>query len=169
MTAEGRFTVGDKVKKFYPATSMATLDWGRGVWTFDNTWYWSSLQTHLDDGSAFGWNLGYGFGNTAAASEDMLFMNGKAHKIGRTKFIIPGEDTGNPDFMGKWKILSDDGRLDCTFKPLIDRYEPLDLKVMCMIPHQVFGYFSGKCVLDDGTEVVLKQRLGFCEKVHNKW
>ena len=58
---------------------------------------------------------------------------------------------------------------DCTFKPLIDRYEPFDLKVMCMIPHQVFGYVSGKCVLDDGTVIELKQKLCFAEKVHNKW
>ena len=55
MRAEGSFTVGDSVKKFYPETSLATLDWGRGVWTFDNTWYWGSLQTRLDDGTTFGW------------------------------------------------------------------------------------------------------------------
>ena len=169
MRAEGRFTVGDTVRKFYPETSLATLDWGRGVWTFDNTWYWGSLQTRLDDGTTFGWNLGYGFGNTSAASEDMLFYGGKSHKIGRTKFVITGDDTGNPQFMSKWRILSEDGRLDCTFKPLIDRYEPFDLKVMCMIPHQVFGYVSGKCVLDDGTVIELKQKLCFAEKVHNKW
>ena len=169
MRAEGSFTVGDSVKKFYPETSLATLDWGRGVWTFDNTWYWGSLQTRLDDGTTFGWNLGYGFGDTSAASEDMLFYGGRSHKIGRTKFLITGDDTGNPQFMSKWKIVSDDGRLDCTFKPLIDRYEPFDLKVMCMIPHQVFGYVSGKCVLDDGTVIELKQKLCFAEKVHNKW
>ena len=169
MTASGRFTVGDKVRKFYPETSLATLDWGRGVWTYDNTWYWSSLQTRLDDGSTFGWNLGYGFGDTSAAGEDMLFYRGKSHKIGRTRFLIPSDDKGTPDFMAPWRIVSDDARLDCTFKPLIDRYAPLDLKVMCMIPHQVFGYASGKCILDDGTVIELKQKLCFAEKVHNKW
>ncbi len=169
MTAEGKFTVGDKVKKFYPETSLATLDWGRGVWTYDNTWYWGSLQTHLDDGSTFGWNIGYGFGDTSAASEDMLFYRGKAHKIGRTRFLIPSDDKGSPAFMSPWRFVSDDARLDCTFKPLIDRYAPLDLKVMCMIPHQVFGYVSGKCILDDGTVIELKQKLCFAEKVHNKW
>ena len=30
------------------------------------------------------------------------------------------------------------------FTPLIDRYEPFDLKFFAMIPHQVFGYFNGK-------------------------
>ncbi|MEG2688375.1 MAG: DUF2804 domain-containing protein [Clostridia bacterium] len=169
MRAEGSFTLNDRLIKFSPDTALATLDWGRGVWTYDNTWYWGSLQTRLADGSTFGWNLGYGFGNTTAASEDMFFFNGKSHKIGRAEFIIPGDNEGEPRYMENWKLTSDDGRLDCTFKPLIDRYEPFDLKVLCMIPHQVFGYFSGKCILDDGKVITLDNVLGFAEKVHNKW
>lgn len=169
MTASGYFTLNDRKLEFDSADSLATLDWGRGVWTYDNTWYWGSLQTRLEDGSTFGWNLGYGFGNASAASEDMFFYNGKSHKIGRAEFIIPGDKEGNPRYMEDWKLVSDDGRLDCTFKPLIDRYEPFDLKVMCMIPHQVFGYASGKCVLDDGTVIEIKDVLCFAEKVHNKW
>lgn len=169
MRAQGSFALGDKVCTFDGADSLATLDWGRGVWTFDNTWYWGSLQTRLKDGSTFGWNIGYGFGNTSAASEDMFFYNGKSHKIGRTEFIIPGDKEGEPRYMEDWQFVSDDGRLDCTFHPLIDRYEPFDLKVMCMIPHQVFGYVSGKCILDDGTVIELDNVLCFAEKVHNKW
>ncbi len=171
MKAEGSFTLGDKECVFKPEDSLATLDWGRGVWTYDNTWYWGSLQTRLEDGSTFGWNIGYGFGNTSAASEDMLFYNGKAYKIGRTEFIIPGdnEKDGEPRYMENWKFVSDDGRLDCTFEPLIDRYEPFDLKLMCMIPHQVFGYVSGTATLDDGKVITLDRVLAFAEKVHNKW
>ncbi len=169
MKAEGSFFLNDKECKFDGADSLATLDWGRGIWTYDNTWYWGSLQTRLDDGSLFGWNIGYGFGDTTAASEDMLFYNGKSHKIGRTEFIIPGDKEGEPRYMEDWKFVSDDGRLDCTFHPLIDRYAPVDLKFLCMIPHQVFGYVSGKCVLDDGKEIELKDVLCFAEKVHNKW
>ncbi len=169
MTASGAFKLGDKECVFDGENSFATLDWGRGVWTYDNTWYWSSLNARLTDGSKFGWNLGYGFGNTSAASEDMLFYEGKAHKIGRVKFEIPGDEEGNPEYMADWHFKSDDGRLDMIFRPIIDRYEPIDLKILCMIPHQVFGYFSGKCILDDGKEIEIENVLGFAEKVHNKW
>lgn len=171
LTAEGYFTLNDEVKKFDLKDSLGTLDWGRGVWTYDNTWYWGSLQTILENGEKFGFNIGYGFGDASAAGEDMFFYKGKSHKIGRTTFHIPNDNVEGkePDYMADWKFTSDDGRLDCTFKPLIDRYAPVDLKVMCMIPHQVFGYFSGKCVLDDGEVVELKNALGFAEKVHNKW
>ncbi len=169
MRAEGWFSLGEEVKTFDKKDSLATLDWGRGVWTYDNTWYWSSLHSILKDGKTFGWNLGYGFGNTQAASEDMLFYDGRAHKVGRSKFIIAGEEDGKPRFMEDWKIITDDGRVDCVFKPIIDRQSPLDLKVMCMIPHQVFGRLYGKCVLDDGQIIQLDGELGFAEKVHNKW
>lgn len=170
MKAEGSFFLNDKECVFDSADSLGTLDWGRGVWTYDNTWYWGSLQTRLPNGKTFGWNIGYGFGNTEAASEDMLFYDGKAYKLPeKVEFGIPGDAEGNPRFMEDWKFVSSDGRLDCTFKPIIDRYEPFDLKVMCMIPHQVFGLFTGKCVLDDGTVIEFENELGFAEKVHNKW
>ncbi|MBP5305525.1 MAG: DUF2804 family protein, partial [Lachnospiraceae bacterium] len=35
--------------------------------------------------------------------------------------------------------------------------------------HQVFGRMSGKAVLDDGTEVNIKDVLCFAEKVHNRY
>lgn len=169
MTAEGFFTLADKKHNFDKSDALATLDWGRGVWTYDNTWYWSSLQMRCDDGKTFGWNLGYGFGDTSAASEDVFFYDGKTHKIGRTQFIIPTSKKGKPDFMQPWQFTSDDGRLNCTFRPLVDRYAPMDFKIMCMIPHQVFGYASGECVLDDGKIIKLDNVMCFAEKVHNKW
>lgn len=168
MRAEGVFSVGDASYAFDPASAMATLDWGRGVWTYDNTWYWGNLQTRLD-GVRFGFNIGYGFGNTAAATENMIFYDGKSHKIEDVVFEIPGERDGAPRFTDPWRFTSSDGRLEMTFRPLIDRYEPFDLKVMAMIPHQVFGYFDGTAVLDDGTVLKFHDRLGFAEKVHNKW
>lgn len=148
--------------------ALATLDWGRGVWTYDNTWYWGSGQMVLDDGNVFGFNIGYGFGNTSAASENMLFYNGKAHKLDQVTFNIP-HINGEYKYTEPWTFTSNDGRFEMTFKPVIDRVAPIDLKIMCMIPHQVFGLMSGKAILDDGTVVEIKDRMVFAERVHNKW
>ena len=147
---------------------MGVLDWGRGVWTYDNTWYWGSGQMVLDDGNIFGFNIGYGFGDTSAASENMLFYNGKAHKLDQVKFNIPFRN-GEFFYTEPWTFTSNDGRFEMTFKPVIDRVAPLDLKVLCMIPHQVFGLISGKAILDDGTEIQIKDKMVFAERVHNKW
>lgn len=148
--------------------ALATLDWGRGVWTYDNTWYWGSGQMVLDDGNVFGFNIGYGFGNTSAASENMLFYNGKAHKLDQVKFNIPMKN-GDFDYMSDWIFTSNDGRFEMSFKPIIDRVAPIDLKIMCMIPHQVFGLISGTAMLDDGNVIEVKDKLIFAERVHNKW
>ncbi len=52
---------------FTPDKALAVLDWGRGVWTYHNTWYWSSLSTYVD-GVPFGFNLAYGLGDSSSAT-----------------------------------------------------------------------------------------------------
>ena len=47
--------------EFNPETDFGTLDWGRGVWTYDNTWNWGSGNAVVN-GKPFGFNIGYGFG-----------------------------------------------------------------------------------------------------------
>ncbi|MCL2494103.1 MAG: DUF2804 domain-containing protein [Oscillospiraceae bacterium] len=169
MRVGGSVTLGGEVwQAFDPSDTFATLDWGRGVWTYDNTWLWSSLNTALPDGSSFGWNLGYGFGDTTAASENMLFHNGKAHKLDEVTFHLPQKD-GKDDFLAPWKFTSSDGRLEMDFAPVYDNANINDFGVICMSGHQVFGKFTGRAILDDGTAIDLVDRMGFVEKYHNKW
>ena len=170
LEAEGYYQIGEDKYVFNKENgSLGVLDWGRGVWTYDNTWYWASLSTYLEDGSKVGFNLGYGFGDTSAASENMIFYNGKAHKTDLVDFGIPGDKEGSPRYMDTWNFTSNDNRVDLTFKPIYDRNTPLDFKLIAMLPHQVFGLFTGTLVLDDGKVIELKDALGFSEKVHNKW
>ena len=165
MRARGQVSYDGRDYVFDPADSFAVLDWGRGVWTYHNTWYWGSASYQVD-GVPFGWNIGYGFGNTAAASENMLFYNGKAHKLSQVRFHIPGEEK---DFMAPWTFSSDDGRFEMDFVPVLDRAACTDVKLIKSDQHQVFGRFTGKAVLDDGRVVEVKDFPGFAEKVENKW
>lgn len=167
--ARGSFSIGEVNYPLDGAEALATLDWGRGVWTYDNTWYWGSLSARLEDGSTFGWNIGYGFGDTSAATENMLFYRGKAHKLEDVTFNIPLDAEGKEEYMKDWTFTSSDGRFEMTFKPIIDRFAPVDLKVFGMVPHQVFGLFTGTAILDDGKKIEVKDLLGFAEKVRNKW
>ena len=169
LRASGYVTYGSTTYTFDPADSFAVLDWGRGVWTYRNTWYWSSASYVLPDGTPFGWNLGYGFGDTSAASENMLFYNGKAHKLSKVDFGIPGDGEGAPRYMEEWKFTSDDGRFEMAFRPVFDRASCTDVKLICSDQHQVFGRFTGRAVLDDGTVLDIADFPGFAEKVCNKW
>ena len=171
MRAEGMFSFGGRTYEFVPEQSFGLLDWGRGAWTYENTWYWSAAQGISED-HVFGFNLGYGFGDTTAASENMLFCDGKASKLGRIRFVIP-KDTGDgsmsPDteYLSPWVFTSDDARFEMTFSPILDRSSCTNAGILLSDQHQVFGYFDGTAVTDDGRAVAVQHFLGFAEKVVN--
>ena len=168
MTAEGVATCGDRKMVFTPDRAQGLLDWGRGVWTYHNTWYWSAAMGTVN-GHRFGFNLGYGFGDTSRASENMVFVDGVAHKLNGISFNIPARPDGGDDFMRPWTFTSDDGRFEADFIPCLDRCSLTSLKVIESDQHQVFGTFTGRCVLDDGQPFAFENLPGFAEKVRNKW
>lgn len=163
MRASGEAYFDGKKYVFDPATDFGTLDWGRGVWTYDNTWYWGSGNQDID-GKPFGFNIGYGFGDTRAASENIIFYDGKCHKLDDVEFIIP--ESG---YLDPWKFTSSDGRFEADFTPALDRAAKIDVKLLVTDQHQVFGRMNGKAVLDDGRAIEMKNLLCFAEKVHNKY
>ncbi|WP_374569704.1 DUF2804 domain-containing protein [Phenylobacterium sp.] len=164
LRAEGEVVLGGETRRFSPDSAFAVLDWGRGVWTYDNTWYWGSASG-LHDGRRFGFNIGHGFGDTSAASENMVFVDGIAHKLGEVTFHLP---QGAHD-SGPWRFTSDDGRFEMTFTPIVDRASATDLRIIRSIQHQVFGRFSGEVVLDDGQRLSIRDLVGFAEEVENRW
>lgn len=167
MRASGCVKLGEETYVFDPEESFGVLDWGRGVWTYHNTWYWGSASG-LADGVDFGFNIGYGFGDTSAASENMLFYAGRAHKLSQVAFNIPMKD-GKEDYLAPWTFTSDDGRFEMDFTPVINRASCTDVKLIKSDQNQVFGRFTGTAVLDDGTKLSVKDLFGFAEKVENKW
>lgn len=165
LKAQGYVRLGTDVYRFLD--TYGVLDWGRGVWTYSNTWYWASASSEID-GIPFGFNLGYGFGDTSAASENALFYKGKIHKLDQIRFNIP-EKNGKDDFMSPWTFTSDDGRFYADFIPVIDRASDTNVLLIESDQHQVFGRYTGKAVLDDGTVLEFRDMPGFAEKVKNRW
>lgn len=168
MLASGRVILGKETFDFLPCSSFALLDWGRGCWPYHTTWYWGAAQGMIGQ-DLFGFNLGYGFGDTSRATENMLFMNGIASKLEDVTFHIPQNKKKQDDYMKPWKITSSDGRIQLTFEPILDRNAKLSLLLFSTDQHQVFGKFSGAAILDDGTIVFLQDFLGFAERVENRW
>ena len=167
--AEGRARVGARELVFKPGASFGVLDWGRGVWTWSNTWIWGSSSglARVEGERAersFGFNIGYGFGDTSASSENMVFLDGVAHKIGKLTV-----DLDDRDFYKPWHAKSEDGRFDLILTPTLDRAAATDALVLASIQHQVFGTWSGSVTLEDGRKIKVENLLGFCEKVKNRW
>ena len=163
MRARGQVQLGDKTYCFDPADSFGVLDWGRGVWTYHNTWYWGNGNGTVN-GHRVGFNIGYGFGDTSAASENMIIYDGTAHKLSKVSFNIPADSYTKP-----WTFTSDDGRFEMDFVPVIDRAARTNALIIESDQHQVFGRFTGKMVLDGGEIIELKDFMGFAEKVHNRY
>lgn len=163
MRASGSMTFDGRKYEFSPETDFGTLDWGRGVWTYDNRWYWGSGNTVIN-GKPFGFNIGYGFGDTTAASENILFYDGKCHKLDDVEFHIPKDS-----YMKPWTFTSSDGRFEMDFVPVLDRAARTAAVVIESDQHQVFGRMSGRAVLDDGTVLDVKDLMCFAEEVHNRY
>jgi hypothetical protein len=162
-SAEGAFRFGARTVELKRTSAFAVLDWGRGVWPWSNKWLWGSASG-IAAGKSFGFNIGYGFGDTSAASENMVFYDGQAHKIGKLAIELDEKD-----FMKSWRAVSEDGRFDMTLTPRLDRAASTDFGILASIQHQVFGSWSGYAILDDGRKVEVEGLRGFCEKVINRW
>lgn len=167
MRAEGTVTLGGRTYAFEPDRSFGTLDWGRGVWPYRNTWYWGSASGMLD-GETFGFNIGCGFGDTSAATENALFYQGRVHKLSQVRFHIPRRGL-KYDYLSVWSFSSDDGRFEMAFRPVLDRAARASAGVISSDQHQVFGFFTGRAVLDDGTVLPVRELPGFAERVENRW
>ncbi|MCQ2484315.1 MAG: DUF2804 domain-containing protein [Clostridia bacterium] len=175
MAATGKVTYGDKVYEFkgLDDNSFAVLDWGRGVWPYHQVWWWGNGSTTLDDGRIFGFEIGWGFGDTTAASESTAFLDGKAYKLGYLKLenekdIVKPLDRCWDDNGVVWKITSDDGSFEMTMKPEYDNYTMMRFLFVGNLCHQVFGKWSGtvKC----GDEIIeIKDMTAFLERSDNLW
>lgn len=168
LRASGYAKLGEDFLDFNKDT-YAVLDWGRGVWTYQNVWYWSSLNA-IQDGHVIGWNLGYGFGDTSHASENMLFIDEKAYKLDDVAFDIPTDKKGRDLYMEPWHFRSRSGDIDLTFTPVINRHGGGNVIFVKSVQNQVFGTFSGKILYNGRSDVAEIHDLpGFAEKVFNRW
>lgn len=168
MPVKGKVNFDGRDYIFDGRKDMAVLDWGRGVWTYDNIWRWGTCSTRLN-GVPFGFNLGYGFSDRSSATENVIFYNGRAHKLQEVVFMIGQDDKGNFNYMDPWTISSSDGRFEGIFEPILDRKAKIDMKVIASDQHQVFGHLTGTAVLDDGTELKMRDVIAAIEVVHNRY
>lgn len=136
------------------------LDWGRGVWPYRNNWIWGSFTKKINN-DLIGLNIGYGFGDISRASENMLFVNGICYKLGYLDVKITSYNEAY--------VISDNlNQVSLKMRPIHDNYTCTNFKIVKMECHQVFGFLSGKIIIQNN-EVVFDNVLGFIEKCNNRW
>lgn len=164
MPAEGTLRYGAHEEQLRPGESLGSLDWGRGVWEYRSFWNWASASGFLADGRRVGLNLGCGFGDTSAATEDALILEGRVHKLGAVKF-----DYASGKYMKPWKFTDGEGRLELEFTPIKERLARTNLGVIFSEVHQMFGHYHGTAVTDEGERVQIEDLIGFAEEHKARW
>ena len=164
LPASGHLQYGDLEVDLSSETCLGQLDWGRGVWEYSSFWNWASGSGFLPDGRTLGINLGTGFGDTSAATEDAFILAGRVHKLDQVQW-----DYISGDYMKPWKFKDNEGRLDLELIPFKDRTATTRLVVIDSEVHQMFGRYYGRVVTDDGEEIQLDGIIGFAEEHKARW
>jgi hypothetical protein len=171
LPAAGWLQIGGTRTEIRPETCLGNLDWGRGVWEYRSFWVWASASGFLQPQGVqgpghrtVGLNLGFGFGDTTAATENTLILDGRVHKLGQVDFSYDPADFKRP-----WRMVAPDGRLDLTFTPFLERVARTNLLVIASEVHQMFGHYRGTAVADDGEVIPIDGLTGFAEEHHARW
>lgn len=164
LPVSGSLKYGDVYENLSTQTCLGSLDWGRGVWAYNSFWNWASASGFLPDGRTVGLNLGRGFGDTSAATENCLVLNGRIHKLDEVSFDYNPQNYCNP-----WKFIDTSGRLELEFVPFKERVARTDLKLIFSEVHQMFGRYSGLVTADSGEVIYIENLIGFAEEHHARW
>lgn len=166
MPCDGWFIKGGKRFKLNPNSSFGLLDFGLGVWPYRTHWRWASANG-LHKGVPVSWNLGNGFGDLSTHTENIVFYDGKAHKLDQIEFIHENRNPYKP-----WRLKDNEGRFDMVLRPIGPKlcdYQGFDIGFMMTHTSMFHGFWSGYCVLDDGTKLEIKDFLGHAEDIFFKW
>ena len=164
LPAAGRLRYGDVQEDLQPETSLGSLDWGRGVWEYASFWNWASASGFLADGRTIGLNLGCGFGNLSAATENCINLDGCIHKLEQVKF-----DYDPRNFSQPWQFSDTSNRLKLVFTPFKERLAVTRLGIIDSEVHQMFGRYNGEVVTDDGELLTVSNLIGFAEQHQARW
>ena len=135
------------------------IDWGRGVWPRKHQWVWGNGST-LVDGKHFGFNIGWGFGDTSNATENMYFFDNKAVKLNEVKEIRNGDNL---------RYVDDERKFVFDVQPLYDNYTRTKAVVVNNSCHQYWGLWRGHVILPDGSKLEVPPFVAFCEHADNNW
>lgn len=160
--AKGRARFG-KNEFFFSDGAYGLLDWGRGVWPFTQEWIWGNGSTLLN-GIPFGFNIGWGFGDTSAATENMFFYDNKTYKLGKvSEDILKGKG-----YSATKRYHDEEGLFDLTAEPVYDNYTTTKILFVDNSCHQVFSRWHGRVVID-GKIIEIPEMTAFCEHAKNRW
>ena len=174
-TVEGVVQYGTTEIIFSGGSAWGIFDWNRGVRPAADIRYWAASCGSLPgdgsppgggahNGRLIGFCVGHGSVDSAAGTENAFFADGKLHKLDQVTFHIPQSNWLTP-----WHFTSNDKRLEMTFNPQQEQLDRSRILFHAVNRRQVYGFFSGKAVLDDGSEINFNNITGFVERCKTRF
>lgn len=165
LPTSGLVTIGNRRFTFIPEENFAVLDYGRGVWPRQATWNWGMASQRVR-GRRIGLNLGGKWTDGTGMTENAVFVDGKMTKIHEDVLF----DYDREDFMQPWHVKSKfSSQVELTFSPFFERIATSNAKLIKTEVHQMFGYYDGRVLLENGETLVIQQMLGCIEEHIAKW
>jgi hypothetical protein len=155
---EGVIQFGSSEIIFTRGNGWGILDWSRSVRPKADIRYWAAACSMIN-GKLLSFCAGYSWTDFSQGTENGFFVDGVLHKLDQVTFHIPMSNWLSP-----WRFTSNDSRLEMTFYPHQERIERKRLFFYNSTRRQVFGFFSGRALLDDGSIVEFQNLTGFIER-----
>jgi hypothetical protein len=155
---EGVIQFGTSELIFTRGNAWGIFDWNRGVRPRGDLRMWAA-GCGLAGDRQIGFSAGYSSADASQGTENAFFLDGKLHKLDQVTFHISPSN-----WMLPWRFTSNDNRLEMVFTPHQERIERNQLLFYSTRRRQLCGFFSGRVILDDGSEMVFQSLTGFAER-----
>ena len=156
--AEGVILFGAQEIIFSRGNSWGIYEWNRGVRPRSDVRFWAA-SCGRSGGRQIGFNVGYDSADSSLGTENAFFLEGSIHKLNQVTF-----QASPSNWLLPWRFSSNDLRLEMIFAPHQERAENYQVFFHSFKRRQVCGFFSGKVILDDGTELEFQNIIGFAER-----
>ena len=154
----------------FDCSTRANLDWTLGFMRHETNWFWSCINTQLDDGRQFMLNLSMGV-NETGVSENACWLNGKIYHLPSVMFRRDSQDSESKSAWSishqnlGWSLVD----IELNFTPLKVYKKTDNYGLLASIFEQWIGHYSGRIKLAEGEVIVLDQVMGLAEDHFAKW
>ena len=162
-SVEGVVQFGSTEIIFTKGNGWGIFDWSRGVRPKADIRYWAA-GCGMSGDRQLSFCAGYSGADFSHGTENGFFTDGTLHKLDQITFHIPLSDRFSP-----WRFTSNDNRIEMTFYPHQERIDRRSLFFYTSTRRQVFGFFSGRVQLDDGSILEFQNLTGFAERGKMKY
>jgi hypothetical protein len=155
--------VDDEELRFVKGSALGIFDWSRGLNPRSDVHFWATGTGVLtEEGKQVSFSAGYGTADNSSGTENAFFINTTLYKLNQVTFHIQPRDWLLP-----WRFTSDDGTLEMTFTPLLERHEKRSVLFHTIKQRLFFGHYSGHFTLPQGVNLTFSDIPGMAEQTKN--